>query len=132
MTLLLDLARAKAAFQARTIVTILTEGRDMTERVVAPLDDADRFYFEHGPCCSGCDWWDSYPGFRLGACHKNAPGPKVHLPPGWEGCSAPKLYSEWPITMRDTVCGDFRDTFDWAQIPGAAGLLKDSQRKEET
>jgi len=28
---LLDLARAKAAFQARTIVTILTEGRDMTE-----------------------------------------------------------------------------------------------------
>jgi hypothetical protein len=27
---LLDLARAKAAFQQRTIATILTEGRDMT------------------------------------------------------------------------------------------------------
>ncbi len=31
MTLLRDLARARAVFQARTLHTILTEGQDMTE-----------------------------------------------------------------------------------------------------
>jgi len=20
-------------------------------------EHVDRFYFAHGPCCAGCDWW---------------------------------------------------------------------------
>lgn len=44
MTLLTDLARAKATFQARTLQTILTEGRDMRHRLDGNAIAADRHY----------------------------------------------------------------------------------------
>jgi hypothetical protein len=81
---------------------------------------ADRFYFQYGPCCAGCDWWHRSSSL-IGECRKSAP------------VSAEERYSivsmDWTtfrlttpeaghiLTNREHHCGDFKDDFDWPSLP---------------
>lgn len=83
----------------------------------ARQEAADRFYFKHGPCCAGCDWWRSISA-GAGDCTKAAPvsGTQRAAMLGIESCSLP-IGAGHPITSRSHHCGDFKDEFDWKQLP---------------
>ena len=77
----------------------------------------DSFYFAHGPCCAGCDWWHSWSSL-VGECARSAPvssaerfamiGITWHTLPPSTGHA---------ITRRDHHCGEFKDEFDWRSLP---------------
>ena len=77
----------------------------------------DRFYWSHGPCCAGCDWWRSINSL-VGECTKSAPvsGGKKYAMLGMEGCSM-KLSAGHVLTGQDHLCGDFKDAFNWSSLP---------------
>jgi hypothetical protein len=77
----------------------------------------DRFYWERGPCCAGCDWWRAY-NSSIGECTKSAPvsGLERWAMIGIYNCSL-QLGSGHAITRREYVCGQFKDEFDWASLP---------------
>ena len=77
----------------------------------------DRFYFAHGPCCAGCDWWESMSS-KVGNCTKSAPvdGATRWAMLGIENCSMKPL-SGHIVTPHDHACGDFKDEFDWSSLP---------------
>jgi hypothetical protein len=77
----------------------------------------DRFYFTHGPCCAGCDWWRSLNG-AAGECHRSAPVSSEDRMAmlGIEGCSS-LIGAGHVLTPRDHYCGDFKDEFDWQSLP---------------
>jgi hypothetical protein len=77
----------------------------------------DRFYWEHGHCCAGCDWWRSISAL-VGDCTKSAPVSSE------ERSSMLGIYPSWPpipaghvVTPREHTCGDFKDNFDWSSLP---------------
>lgn len=85
--------------------------------ITAMQESIDRFYFRHGPCCAGCDWWRSLSSL-VGDCTKAAP---VDSATRWamlgiEGCSLEPSVGHI-VTARDHVCGDFKDEFDWSSLP---------------
>lgn len=77
----------------------------------------DAFYFKHGPCCAGCDWWCSVNSIA-GECRKSKPVPAAdrYAMLGMQGCSAP-MPAGHVLTPRDHYCGDFKDDFDWSSLP---------------
>lgn len=77
----------------------------------------DRFYFAHGRCCAGCDWWQSTTAM-VGNCTKAkiVSGQERADALGIEKCSL-RIPSGHPVTSRDYVCGQFKDEFDWASLP---------------
>lgn len=85
----------------------------MTER----QEFVDAFYFKHGPCCAGCDFWHHL-NSSVGECAKAAPvsGEQRAAMFGITGCSL-NPGAGHPFTPRDHHCGDFRDTFDWGSLP---------------
>lgn len=77
----------------------------------------DRFYWQNGSCCAGCDWWHSISP-KKGECHR-APivsGNDRMLAMDITSCSLP-FGSGHPITDLDHVCGEFKDEFDWSSLP---------------
>ena len=84
---------------------------------LADQEDIDRFYWEHGPCCSGCDHWRSVTR-SVGECAKSAPmaGSERAALLGMENISMP-VGAGHPLTNRQYHCGDFRDNFDWLSLP---------------
>lgn len=83
----------------------------------AEQEVADRFYWSHGPCCSGCDWWARI-NSSVGECRKSAPvsGADRVGPLGMMACSA-YIGAGHPLTVRAHYCGDFKDGFDWSSLP---------------
>jgi hypothetical protein len=79
-------------------------------------ENIDAFYFRHGPCCAGCDWWRSI-NSSAGDCTKSAPvdGHSRFAMLGIEGATLP-LNAGHLLTRRDHHCGDFKDTFDWSSL----------------
>jgi hypothetical protein len=77
----------------------------------------DRFYFERGPCCAGCDWWRSLNSIA-GECTRSAPvKPKERYAMlGIQGSSILPTAGH-VLTKRDHFCGDFKDEFDWTSLP---------------
>ena len=76
----------------------------------------DTFYWKHGPCCAGCDWWEAVSSIS-GTCRKAAPisaGNRAALL-GMHSLSI-DIGAGHPFTMRDHHCGDFRDAFDWQSL----------------
>lgn len=80
------------------------------------LTNADRFYLDHGPCCAGCDWWRFLSPAVAGECTRFPPNQSHDAAAGlgMSGCSLPRSTAN--LTMRDHLCGEFRDTFDWASV----------------
>lgn len=80
-------------------------------------EELDRFYWEHGKCCAGCDHWRSL-NSMAGECLKAAPmsGLERIALLGMSGCSL-AIGAGYPFTNRDHLCGDFRDDFDWRSLP---------------
>ncbi len=78
---------------------------------------ADTFYWSHGPCCAGCDWWANINGLA-GECRRSAPvsAKERHAMLSMSGCSLP-LQAGHILTLRDHHCGDFKDEFDWSSLP---------------
>jgi hypothetical protein len=78
----------------------------------------DRFYFSHGPCCAGCDWWRSMTS-RAGDCTKSRPvsGKERWAMLGIEKCSLGSLPVGHIVTPHNHVCGGFKDGFDWSSLP---------------
>jgi hypothetical protein len=79
----------------------------------------DRFYFQHGPCCAGCDWWRSINSL-IGDCHRTAP--KFSDAERWgmlgiSNVSYTRKSVGHAITRRDYHCGEFKDEFDWSSLP---------------
>lgn len=82
------------------------------ERIQRSIDD---YYFKHGPCCAGCDFW-RWHNSVVGDCTKSAPvsaeqrfsmiSPDASIHPA----------AGHIITPRNHKCGDFKDTFDWKKI----------------
>lgn len=77
----------------------------------------DSFYFKHGKCCAGCDWWRSISSL-VGECTRAAIVPAQQrmdaLGIEW---SSHRMKAGHPITNRDYVCGEFKDEFDWTTLP---------------
>jgi len=77
----------------------------------------DRFYWSHGVCCAGCDWWRHFNSV-IGECLRSAP---VTERERWAMIGI----TEWSLptgaghvaTPREHRCGDFRDDFDWSSLP---------------
>ena len=77
----------------------------------------DAFYFKHGPCCAGCDFWRSMSSYA-GECTRSAPvsDSERWAMLGITSCSL-NAGAGHVVTVRDHHCGDFRDDFDWASLP---------------
>src|SRR4051812_5252755 len=77
----------------------------------------DRFYFEHGKCCAGCDWWRAMTS-RVGDCTKSKP---TNGNERWAMLEIDRISIKMPaghiVTPREHVCGDFKDEFDWSSLP---------------
>ncbi len=77
----------------------------------------DSFYFQHGPCCAGCDWWRHVNGI-VGECQKSPPvsGSERWAMTDLRSCS---LHAEagHVMTPRHHFCGSFKDDFDWSSLP---------------
>lgn len=80
-------------------------------------EQLDRFYFRHGKCCAGCDWWRSI-SVGIGECTRAAPvsgGERLAtLEIDW---SSMPVGAGHPFTKRGHVCGEFKDEFDWSTLP---------------
>lgn len=76
------------------------------ERVQAIVD---AFYRKHGPCCAGCDWW-RWHNSVAGECNRSAPvsGAERFAMLGVTYSSLP-LGAGHIMTLRDHVCGEFKD-----------------------
>ena len=76
----------------------------------------DRYYFQHGPCCAGCDWW-RHLNSLVGECTRSAPvsGQERAAALGIENISR-GFAAGHVITYRDHLCGDFKDEFDWSSL----------------
>ncbi len=78
----------------------------------------DAFYWSHGPCCAGCDWWRGI-NSSFGSCLATPPG----LPGRDRAASlgidfiSTTVPSGHAITKRDHHCGAFKDDFDWTTLP---------------
>lgn len=113
----------------------------MTSRGMAPegvgQEALDAFYWQHGPCCAGCDWWLSI-NSGVGECLASEP---VSFEQRWAmtGISACSLPAEAGhiITLRSHHCGKFKDDFDWSALPLAylkrigAHPLPDPQKERD-
>jgi hypothetical protein len=88
-----------------------------TDAAASWQEHVDRFYFQRGPCCAGCDWWRSLSPL-CGECTASAP---VAGHTRWAMVGIVNLSFPPPsghiITTRDRVCGDFKDEFDWSSLP---------------
>jgi hypothetical protein len=76
----------------------------------------DRFYTEHGPCCAGCDHWQSL-NSTAGECRfsKLVSGTERLAMLGITYSSL-KVGAGHVITPRDHVCAHFKDDFDWSTL----------------
>lgn len=76
----------------------------------------DKFYWQHGRCCAGCDHWRSDQG-DVGECSSAPPvsGAEVLRSLGIDWCSYTPPPGQ-PFTKRDHVCGAFEDDFDWKSL----------------
>lgn len=91
--------------------------RGLIEGQSAWQESADRFYMQNGPCCAGCDHWQSL-GPTVGECTRSAPVSSTERLAmiGIERCSlAPSCGHA--LTKREHVCGEFSDGFDWSSLP---------------
>lgn len=79
-------------------------------------EQMDRFYFSHGQCCAGCDWWRSISSL-VGECTRSAivSGKERMDALGIESSSY-RTKSGHPITDRSYKCGEFKDDFDWTTL----------------
>lgn len=77
----------------------------------------DTFYHQNGPCCAGCDWWRSL-NSRAGECRRSTMIPGADRPAslGFEGVSF-AIGAGHAMTLREHVCGEFKDEFDWSSLP---------------
>jgi len=80
-------------------------------------EECDKTYWENGPCCAGCDHWESDMG-DTGRC-TNAPimsGSDVLLSMGvtFSSYTPPPGH---PHTEARHSCGAFKDEFDWGRLP---------------
>lgn len=76
----------------------------------------DTFYFEHGPCCAGCDWW-RYLNSQAGEC-LNSKIVGGHERAAMLGIQSASLNpgAGHAFTKREHHCGNFKDTFDWSTL----------------
>ncbi len=95
----------------------------------------DTYYFDHGPCCAGCDWWRSI-NTLSGECQRSAPmsGAARLSMLGISGSSL-SLGAGHALTNHGHHCGEFKDEFDWASLPlpyrKRIGYLPVSAQKEQ-
>jgi hypothetical protein len=80
-------------------------------------ESLDRFYFENGRCCAGCDWWQSLSSL-VGNCTRSAPvGGRARWDMLGIESSSIKPPAGHIVTQREHTCGDFKDEFDWTTLP---------------
>lgn len=94
----------------------------MVLKMILPENDqeaSDIFYWEHGPCCAGCDWWARHNSYA-GECRRSAPV-AANERYAMLGSMSPSICvgAGHPVTPRDHVCGEFKDEFDWLSLSPA-------------
>ena len=77
----------------------------------------DRFYWDNGPCCAGCDWWRSL-NSTVGECVRSEPvsARERYDMIGIDWCSV-ALDAGHVLTLRGHHCGEFKDEFNWFSLP---------------
>lgn len=80
-------------------------------------EQCDREYWKIGPCCAGCDHWNSHMGW-VGECRASGivSGEQVLKSLGVEVCTYTPAPG-YPFTKAEHRCGLFRDDFDWQSLP---------------
>lgn len=80
-------------------------------------EKCDKDYWKNGPCCAGCDHWQSDMG-NLGSCTAAGivSGDQVMRSMGISSCSYTPPPG-FPLTPGEFHCGLFEDEFDWSSLP---------------
>ena len=91
--------------------------RERAEFDVWYQEQCDRMYWQNGPCCAGCDHWQSDMG-NLGHCTAAGivSGDQVMRSMGISFCSYTPPPG-FPLTKAEFHCGLFKDDFDWSSLP---------------
>ncbi|MBB6191163.1 hypothetical protein FHS51_001385 [Sphingobium wenxiniae] len=78
----------------------------------------DRFYWQHGPCCAGCDHW-RHINALFGECVKSQPGLSGADRAAMLGMTSisAQISAGRAVTKRDEHCGAFADAFAWRALP---------------
>ncbi|WP_427023061.1 hypothetical protein ACP4J4_10495 [Aureimonas ureilytica] len=77
----------------------------------------DRLYHQRGPCCAGCDWWQ-HMNSMVGNCTRSVPvSGEARADMLGITFTTRRPPAGHVMTMRDHVCGEFKDTFDWKSLP---------------
>lgn len=78
----------------------------------------DTQYWSNGPCCAGCDHWDSYAGLT-GECQYAGiiPGDQVLASMGIQWSTLHNPSPGYPFTKARHCCSNFKDEFDWSTLP---------------
>lgn len=111
------------------------ERRDKEAWTARYQEMCDREYWKNGPCCAGCDHWQSDGGF-LGECTASGivSGMDVLKSMGVK-FSSYIPGPGFPFTRQDHYCGMFRDEFDWSTLPEIylhrIGAMRDGEIKEK-
>lgn len=92
------------------------KARDREEWNAKYQEICDTEYFKNGPCCAGCDHWQSDAGLT-GNCSAAGilSGAEVARSLGWEGSSYTPAPG-FPFTRSHFHCGKFKDEFDWESL----------------
>lgn len=110
------LSEAEIERRRQASIVALRE-RQKTEWEARYQERCDRFYWQRGRCCAGCDHWASDAG-DFGQCMSAPPvsGQDVLKSLGidWASYIPPP---DHPYTQREHVCGAFKDDFDWSLLP---------------
>lgn len=78
----------------------------------------DTYYWTHGPCCAGCDHWQSLNSI-IGTCKQtppSLPGADRAIMISIESASV-AFPAGHAITKREHHCGGFADDFPWETLP---------------
>ena len=91
--------------------------RDLEAFLESYQELCDTKYWKNGPCCAGCDHWQSNSSLT-GQCSAAGivSGEDVLRSMGIWFCTylpAP----DFPYTESDDHCGKFKDDFDWSTLP---------------
>ena len=89
---------------------------DMIAFQVWYQERCDKFYWDNGPCCAGCDHWESGGG-NIGECKASAIVSSAEsLSFLGITCCSRDFGAGHALTRHDYKCGLFKDDFDWSEL----------------
>jgi hypothetical protein len=77
----------------------------------------DKFYWNNGKCCAGCDYWRHHNSV-VGECTKsNLMSSRDRIQSTGIINATINIGGGHALTTREMMCGNFKDDFDWSSLP---------------